>query len=189
VSASTSPRTRLLEAAADLFYRLGVTAVGVDAVSEAAHVSKRSLYQHFGSKDELVAEALRERAPTITARWLAAVDANAAPRRRILVVFDTLCSVSLEPGFRGCPFVNVATELADPTHPARAVARAAKQALRDFFRDNAAQAGATHPDTLADQLMMLFDGAMAQRLVGLDTDPVAAAQAAATLIDAAVDAP
>jgi AcrR family transcriptional regulator len=178
----------LLEAASDLFYRLGITAVGVDALSEAAHVSKRSLYQHFGSKDELVAEALRTRAPAIMARWLAAVDASARPRERILTVFETLRTLSLAPGFRGCPFVNVATELVDPTHPARAVARAAKQALHDFFRDNAAEAGAHHPDTLADQLTMLFDGAMAQRLVGLDIDPAAAAQAAAVLIDSAMAA-
>lgn len=185
-SASTPPpRDRLIEAAGDLFYREGVTAVGVDTVSEAAGVSKRSLYQHFGNKDELVAAALRAHAPAILARWLPAAGDHSPPRDRILGVFATLRVWSADPGFRGCPFVNIATELSDPAHPARAVARSAKQELRGFFRDEAARAGARQPDILADQLMMLFDGAIAQIVVGLDNDTAAADAAAATLCDAA----
>jgi AcrR family transcriptional regulator len=185
-STSAPPRTRLLDAAADLFYRYGVTTVGVDAVSAAAGVSKRTLYQHFGSKDELVAAALRTQAPAILARWLPEADDDSSPRAKVLAVFAALHASTVDPGFRGCPFVNVATELADAAHPARAVALATKRILRDYFRRHAAEAGADHPDTLADQLMMLFDGAIAQIVVGLDTDTAAAGRAAAVLLDSAV---
>jgi AcrR family transcriptional regulator len=187
-STSPPPRARLLDAAGDLFYRLGVTAVGVDAVSSAAGVSKRSLYQHFGSKDELVAAALLAHAPAILARWLPPED-DSPPRAKMLAVFQALSEWSVDPSFRGCPFVNVATELSDRAHPARTVAREAKQTLRRFFRDQAARAGLRNPDTLADQLMMLFDGAIAQVVVGLDRDTSAANHAAVTLIDAAVEPP
>jgi AcrR family transcriptional regulator len=179
----TSARTRLLDAAGDLFYRYGVTAIGVDTVSAAAGVSKRSLYQHFGSKDELVAAALSARSPAILARWLPQRPTRSSPRANILAVFTALHAFSADPEFRGCPFVNVATELPDATHPARAVALAGKQHLRDYFHGQAARAGATNPDTLADHLMMIFDGAIAQVLVGLDTDTAAATGAAEILLD------
>src|SRR5216683_7897469 len=113
-----SPRQRLLDAAADLFYRQGIGAVGVDLVTRAAGVSKRTLYQQFGSKDQLVAESLEARGTAILGMYLPADDDGAPARKQILAVFDGLRGWTASAGFRGCPFVNTATELADPGHPA-----------------------------------------------------------------------
>lgn len=179
------PRQRLLDAAADLFYRQGIGPVGVDLISDAAHVSKRTLYQQFGSKDQLVAEALSACGPAILARYLPETADAAPPREQIMAVFAALRGWSVASGFRGCPFVNVATELAEPHHPARAVARRFKQALRDFFAHQARRASVADPAALALQLMIVFDGSIAQVMTGLAPDTSAADATVAALLDAA----
>jgi len=185
-------RQRLLAAGSDLFYRHGICAVGVDLISDVAGVSKRTLYQQFGSKDQLVAECLRTSGADVLAHYLRGAGHDAPPRERVLGVFDGLAEWSRSEAFRGCPFVNTATELADPDHPARQVAREFKLMLRDFFAQEATRGGATNPVMLADQLLMVFDGALIQAVMGTaasgcdDRDAVPAARAAATaLMDAA----
>jgi AcrR family transcriptional regulator len=187
-----APRQRLLAAGSDLFYRYGIGAVGVDLISDTAGVSKRTLYQQFGSKDELVAECLRTSGADVVAHYLRGVTDEAPPRERILGVFDGLADWSRLDSFRGCPFMNTATELSDPGHPARQVAREFKLTLRDFFAREAKRGEATDPAMLADQLLMLFDGAMVQAVMGTaasgsgDRDIVPASLAAAgALMDAA----
>jgi AcrR family transcriptional regulator len=190
------PRQRLLAAGSDLFYRYGIGAVGVDLISDSAGVSKRTLYQQFGSKDELVAECLRAGGADVVAHYLRGATEDAPPRERILGVFDGLAEWSTLDSFRGCPFMNTATELTDPDHPARQVAREFKITLRDFFAGEASRGAATNPTMLADQLLMLFDGAMVQAVMGTaasgsgDRDIVPASMAAASaLMDAAHLAP
>jgi AcrR family transcriptional regulator len=190
------PRQRLLAAGSELFYRYGIGAVGVDLISDSAGVSKRTLYQQFGSKDGLVAECLRTSGGDVVAHYLRGVTEDAPPRERILGVFDGLAEWSRLDSFRGCPFMNTATELTDPDHPARQVAREFKLTLRDFFAREASRGQATDPAMLADQLLMLFDGAMVQAVMGTaasgsgDRDIVPASMAAASaLMDAAHLAP
>ena len=89
-SGTPSPRQRLLDAAADLFYRQGIGAVGVDLVSKAAGVSKRTLYQQFGSKDRLIAESLDARGDAILGLDIPAENPDAPARQQILAVFDGL---------------------------------------------------------------------------------------------------
>src|SRR5262249_58195426 len=121
VTTPTRPtaRQRLLGAAADLFYRQGIGAVGVGLVSKQAGVSKRTLYQQFGSKDRLIAASLDAHSCAIIGQHLPAEDPGAPPRHQLLAVFDGLSGGTASDTFRGCPFVNTATERAHPRHPAR----------------------------------------------------------------------
>jgi AcrR family transcriptional regulator len=183
------PRERLLRAAADLFYREGI-ATGVDKVCQAAGISKRSMYQLFETKDELVAESLARCGPAIVAGYFPAAGTEPAgkelsPRERILYVFERLEEAASGAGFAGCPFVNTALELKDPAHPASIVARRFKQRLTDYFAEQAALGGATDPETLAKQLTVVFDGSTARAVVhatGLDGLSLLTA---AALLDAA----
>ncbi|MGW3341681.1 TetR/AcrR family transcriptional regulator [Nonomuraea rubra] len=183
-AAPVSTRDRLLDAAAELFYREGV-GVGIDALCRRAGVSKRSMYQLFGSKDEVVAASLDRRAPAYQALLLPPADDDRPPRARILHVFERLEESAAEPDFRGCPFVAAAVEVKSPEHPASLVARRNKDALTAFFRREAERAGAADPALLGRQLTVAFDGASAQAVVqarGLDGLAVATA---AALLDAA----
>ena len=163
--AKASPRDRLVRAAADLFHREGITATGVERLCQAAGVSKRSMYQLFDTKDELVAESLAEHGRATVAAYLPEDTADLGPRERILYVFERLDEMSADSGFGGCPFVGTATELKDPAHPAVVVARSHKQRLTDFFAREAARAGASDPGTLGKQLTIVFDGAAARAVV------------------------
>ena len=183
-AAGPGPRERLLHAASELFYREGVGAVGVDRISERAGVSKRTLYQQFASKDDLVAASLRRAGPGILSAYLGAAERCAAPRTRILAVFEGLMTWSGSDGFRGCPFVNAATELADPAHPARAVARESKLHMQSFFKEQARLGGSPDPASLAIQLMIVFDGAMIQSVVHSRVVPETVRAAVEALLDA-----
>jgi AcrR family transcriptional regulator len=184
VTSTTPPRQRLLDAAADLFYSRGVGAVGVDTICAAACVSKRTLYQHFGSKDQLVAESLDTFGPAILEQYIAQTDPGAPPRDTITAVFNRVWAWSQSEQFRGCAFVNTAAELADPQHPARAVARHYKLRLRQFFVDQATRGNADNPERLGDQLVMLFDGAVITTLMQIVTRPESLMQAVTTLLNA-----
>jgi AcrR family transcriptional regulator len=183
MAAPPTARRKLLDTAAELFYREGIGPTGVDRISAAAGVSKRSLYQHFAGKDALVAAALAEHGPAILERYIPADDSEASPRQKILSVFDALGRWSQAPDFRGCPFVNAAAELASPDHPARAVARDYKLRLARYFARQAEIGGARDPEALAEQLLMLFDGATSQALIKSSPVPDSARTAAEILLD------
>lgn len=154
------PRERLLAAASDLFYRYGIRAVGVDAIAEAAGTNKMTLYRHFASKDELVAEYLRgfardadyfwsqleidhpEDAPARLQAWLRAMGGKLSKRDE-----------------RGCAFCNAAVELPERGHPARRVIETHKTAQRDRLVKLCAAVGLAQPESLADELFLLFEGA------------------------------
>jgi AcrR family transcriptional regulator len=184
VTDTPTPRQRLLDAATDLFYRQGIGAVGVDLVSKAAGVSKRTLYQQFGSKDRLIAESLDAHGDAILGLYIPAEDPDAPARQQILAVFDGLRGLTMEETFRGCPFVNTATELSDPGHPARRIARHYKLKLRDYFASQAERGQAKDPQRLADQLIVVFDGAIVQAVMGTAQHLDAARTAVEVLLDA-----
>lgn len=183
-TATASPRDRLLDAAAELFYREGVH-VGVEALCKAAGVSKRSMYQLFAGKDELISASLERSAPGYTAVTVPPEDDGRAPRERMLQVFRNLEELAARPGYQGCPYVATATELKAADHPASRVARRHKDALTGFFRREAELGGAKDPELLARQLTIVFDGAGARAVVqGAGIDGLAVATAGA-LLDAA----
>ncbi|WP_406432062.1 TetR/AcrR family transcriptional regulator [Streptomyces sp. NBC_00631] len=162
-----STRDRLLEAAAALTYRDGVI-IGVDTLCKAAGVSKRSLYQLFESKDELLAASLEERSAAFVTSLLPATDDSHSPRERILHVFDQLERQAGMPGFQGCRYLAAQIELKDQNHPASRVAHRVKANLTSFFRAEAERGGASDPDLLARQLILVFDGASARAGIGAD---------------------
>jgi len=180
-------RQRVLRAAGDLFYAEGITASGVDRVAAAAGISKRTLYKQFGSKDALVTACLLARDAPIRANFTRGAEASSDdPRGQLEALFVVLTGWFDRPGFRGCPYVNAAAELPDADSPARQVARDHKGELRGWVRDRARAAGLADPEGLSWQLMALFDGAIAQRLVlGRDAPAEPVRAAASTLLDAA----
>ncbi|WP_335992127.1 TetR/AcrR family transcriptional regulator [Glycomyces sp. MUSA5-2] len=179
-----SPRERLLDAAAALTYREGVN-IGIDALCKAAGVSKRSMYQLFSSKDELLAASLERRSSSYVAGLLPTADADIGPREQITHVFDQVASQSTAPEFRGCPYLSAEIELKNPDHPASRVAREVKGNLTAYFRAAAEQGGASDPDLLARQLTLVFDGASARAGIGAEHLDGLLAPTVAALLDAA----
>ncbi|MFD7378884.1 MULTISPECIES: TetR/AcrR family transcriptional regulator [Streptomyces] len=178
------PRERLLDAAATLAYRDGVS-VGVEALCKAAGVSKRSMYQLFGSKDGLLAASLERRAADFPVRFLPGPDDERSARERILYVFERVESQAALPEYLGCPYLAVQIELKDEGHPASRVARRVKENLMAFFRSEAARGGANDPDLLARQLTLVFDGASARAGIKVDDLSGLVAPTLNALLDAA----
>jgi AcrR family transcriptional regulator len=170
---------RIMHAADRLFYRKGIRAVGVDTVAAEAGISKRSLYDTFPSKDALVAAYLRQRIQPLPA-------SDQPPAAQVLALFDHLHARFAKGDFRGCPFVNAVTELADDCEMARAIALDFKEQRRQYIASLLALAGASDSDALASQIALLYEGAIASMLVR--QDPAVAIQArnaAAVLMQAA----
>ena len=154
------PRERILAAASDLFYRLGVRAVGVEAIAEAAGTNKMTLYRHFASKDELVAEYLRCLARDAGKFWddLAAAH-QGDPRAQLTGWLAAMQAHVLDADQRGCALANAAIELPEKEHPARRVIEAFKSAQRDRLVVLCAATGIAEPELLADELFLLLEGA------------------------------
>lgn len=176
--------------AAELFYEVGVTATGVDAVVARSGVSKPTLYRHFGSKPALVAAVLadaHERRQRALVDYLEAHPAS--PQERPLVVFDWLGAWHASEGHRGCAFLNAAAELPGAGEPARGVIAAHKGWLRGYLAELCAQAGVDDPDGLAYALLLLVDGANARVLVDGDLTAATRARGAAERLLAAHGSP
>jgi AcrR family transcriptional regulator len=183
--AASTTRERLLDAAAELVYRDGV-GIGVEALCKAAGVSKRSMYQLFESKDELLAASVERRAERTAAEVMPPAGSALSPRERILYVFARLEALAPQPAYLGCPYLVVQVELKDAEHPASRVARRVKQELEAFFREQARLGGAADPELLGRQLILLFDGASARAGIRADTlDSGLATSMANALLDAA----
>lgn len=170
---------RILEVASALFYERGLHAVGVDTIAAESGVTKRTLYDRFGSKDGLVLAYLAERDRRWRARVDAAVDAAAPdPTSQVDAVFAVLAAWTAE-NDRGCSFVNAAAELPDPGHPARALIREEKQWLRERFARMLADGGIPDAESLAATLLLLHEGAFVVLSAGQDPDAVAQARRSA----------
>ncbi|WOF24619.1 helix-turn-helix domain containing protein [Microbacterium betulae] len=164
--ALTAGARRILEVASDLFYRRGIHAVGVDTIAAESGVTKRTLYDRFGSKDGLVEAYLQARHQ----RWWERMERRLAehPASRVLAVWDSYTQ-DAESSDRGCAFINAAGEL-PVDHRGHRVIRAHKQAVRrrlaDLIRTDHPEAG--DADTAADLVFLLLEGAIAHR--GIDGD-------------------
>ena len=154
------PRERILAAASDLFYRLGIRAVGVEAIAEAAGTKKMTLYRHFSSKDELVAEYLRCLASEAARLWDALAAAHPAdPRAQLIGWLRSMEAHVIDADQRGCALANAAIEIPEKDHPARKVIEAFKAAQRDRLIALCAAAGVAEPELLAEELFLLLEGA------------------------------
>jgi AcrR family transcriptional regulator len=154
------PRARILAAAAELFYRQGIRAVGVEAIAEAAGTNKMTLYRHFASKDELVAEYLRQSANVADGCWARLAQAHPGePLAQICMWLEEMAGHLAKPDERGCALANAAIELPDKDHPARRVIEEYKRAQRMRLVRLSEEAGLTEPEMLADELHLLLEGA------------------------------
>ena len=179
------PRARLLEAADQLFYEEGIHTVGIDRLLERAGVAKASLYSTFGSKDALIGEYLAARLERRRLRVETALAKHHSPRARILAIFDVLGERVAEKDFRGCAFLRAAAE-GQPNERVDAVCDEARRWVKSLFLELATSAGARAPERLAQQLVMLYDGAIVTAQMDGDLDaPRAARETAAALLDQA----
>lgn len=181
---STDTRRRLVEAADKLFYGQGIQAVGVDAVAHAAGVTKRTLYYHFKSKDELIAAYLEARDLPTLARYRGMIPGKAVPAAgQISGIFEQMEKNAKDPKWRGCSFVRAASEFAGSIgHPARIVASRHKKRFEYWLEEMLAAEGVKDATSLARQIMVLFDGAVTQILIHRDTSYAQEAGAAALML-------
>lgn len=158
-TALTPAAQRILDTAAELFYARGIHAVGVDTIAAESGVTKRTLYDRFGSKDGLLVTYLEQR----DRRWRALIESRLTDRtdpvERVLTPFDVLPEW-LPDSSRGCSFINAFAELPEPEHPGRQVIVAEKTWLYDLFDRLLNDAGATDHETVAAQLLSLHEGAI-----------------------------
>ena len=155
-----SARERILATASDLFYREGIRAIGVDTVVEQSGVSKTSLYRVFESKDALISAFAAEKDRLFWAWWDRIEEQHAGDPGALL---EALLSGIAEriglPTYRGCPFLNLATEFPDDDHPGRVAARGNKEELRARLANIVAKLGVGDPNRTASQIALLINGA------------------------------
>jgi AcrR family transcriptional regulator len=174
-------REHILKVADRLFYEQGIRGIGVNAIAAEAGISKKTLYQHFPSKDELVVAYLRGRfRPLPEASYK-------PPAQQILANLEWIArSLAGAENFRGCAFLNAIAELGCENGEARALAVSYKESRRIWYRELLSKLDVDDPDTLATQLSLLVDGAYAAALIRKDQQPMQSAIAAArTLLKAA----
>ncbi len=191
MKAEASPKERLFQTAARLFFRHGYRAVGVDTLAAESGIGKMTLYRHYPSKDDLIVAYLQESDRDFWAKFEKLTEAATAPREKLLAYFQGLQAYVVTPACHGCPFLNVATEYPETGFPGHEVALRHKQAVRARFEQLAQAAGARQPEALASALVLLMDGAyMAARMFGGSPGNPAAnvAEVARQLIDAQVKA-
>ena len=184
-----STRDRIITAASKLFYSEGIRSVSVDAVAEKAGVTKRTLYYHFASKDELLEAYLRERdQPNLAAfrRWYDETEGDVAEKVR--GIFRNLAARASHPKWKGCGFLRTSAELVNmPGHPAMKTGAAHKKRLEGWIGDMLEANGVTDASTLARQVILLLDGSFAVVLLHRDPSYMeTAGEAAYALISAAV---
>jgi len=180
-------RARILGAARELFADPGINATGIADIVERARVSRRTLYQHFASKDDLIVAYLRELAAdpeTMPQRLLERDDLTA--RARLLEMFGALGDGPRP--LRGDPFLAAAVELADPDHPGRRVIARRQGQLGELLGEVCREAGAGQAEVLGRRLLVLYAGGAAAVLAADDPRPAAEATAIARiLLEAAID--
>jgi AcrR family transcriptional regulator len=162
-----SVRDRILDTAATLFYSEGVRAVGVDLVVEHSGVAKTSLYRHFSTKDDLVVAFLERDDRAYWSAWdeITAKFKN-SPGAELEAHVRWIAQYIARPSFRGCPFINVLTEFPEANHPARGVALGHKAELRRRVLNMTKAMGVAKPAPMADQLVLLIDGAYVNGQMG-----------------------
>jgi AcrR family transcriptional regulator len=173
MAAVTSPvRERLIETASELFYAQGLRAVSADKIIERVGTTKVTFYRHFRTKDDLVLAYLQGRA-AIERDGIGAAIAHAGgdPETALRLISEGIGAVACRPGFRGCPFINAAAEYPDPDSPVRRVVDEHRAWYRTTFEQLIAPLGLPDQAAVADELMLLRDGAMVAGYLG---DPAAA---------------
>jgi AcrR family transcriptional regulator len=162
-----TPKEKLFQTAARLFYQHGYRAIGVDTIAAESGIGKMTLYRHYPSKDDLIVAYLRDSNRDFWDQFEQVTKDTPAPGEKLLAFFVALQSYVLSPDCYGCPFINVAAEYPEPDYGGHLVALEHKQSVLKRFRQLSEEAGAHQPDALANALFLLMDGAyLAARMFG-----------------------
>jgi AcrR family transcriptional regulator len=182
--ARLSTRDRILDAASLLFYREGIRAVSLDVIAAKAGVTKKTLYYHFRSKDDLIVGYLTSRdQPNLTlfAKWYDEAKGGAA--NRTAEIFRQVGRHARHPRWKGCGFLRTVAELANmPGHPARRIGAAHKKKFEEWLAQRYAESGLANPNTIARAVALLMEGAFAAMLIHRDPAYADAAAEAARLL-------
>jgi AcrR family transcriptional regulator len=183
--ADRSARDRILDTASELFYRDGYHAVGIDTIVERSGVAKMTLYRHFPSKDELIAAYLGRANAEFTV-WLEAAMAGARdPEAKLVAAFRATAKLATSARCLGCTFQAAASEFPELDHPGHRVALEHKERILARLAGLARDARLRSPDVLAEQLLLLMDGAwVAARMFGPNSHASSVDEAARALIAA-----
>lgn len=183
-----APKDKVFQTAARMFYKHGYRAIGVDTLAAESGIGKMTLYRHYPTKDDLIVAYLQDSNELFWSNFEEITKDASTARGKILAFFEALQEYVQSPSCYGCPFLNVATEYPETDYPGHQVAIDHKQSVRARLRQLAKQAGAKKPAVLADQLVLLMDGAyMASRTFGAKNPAAHVAQAAQVLIDSALE--
>ncbi|HEY3432480.1 MAG TPA: TetR/AcrR family transcriptional regulator [Rhodocyclaceae bacterium] len=187
VTAAADAQSQILAAVDELFYREGARAVGVDTVVKRAGVNKMSLYRQFESKDGLLLHYLARRDEKFWSYFDASLAKHpGAPKQQLLQFMADLAKRAQRPDYRGCPFVNIAAEFPDRSHPARQAVAANKTRLLTQLQELAEAANAKDAPGLARMLLLLIEGAYtASQTCAADNHVLAALAPAAEVLIAA----
>jgi AcrR family transcriptional regulator len=186
---TSSRREHLIDTAIELFGEHGFHATGIDTILEKAGVSKKTLYHHFRSKDELILAALRKYDGLFRNNFMRQVEALAdSPRDRLLAIFDVGEQWFQQNNFYGCMFINAIGEYSQSDSAIRDVCREFKGLVRSYIQSICEKAGARDPAALAEELALLFEGAIVTAQISLDNSRAArvAKTAATALIEQAL---
>lgn len=189
-SEDLSPKHKLFQTAARLFFQRGYRAVGVDTIAAESGIGKMTLYRHFSSKDDLINAFLQESDRDFWDHFEQNIQGAKTPRDKLIAFFQGLQDYVTSPACYGCAFINLAGEYPEPEYAGHKIALEHKQAVRARFLQLAREAGASQPEALADGLLLIMDGAyIAARMYGATAENPAAhvAEAVAHLIDAYCD--
>ncbi|MEX1071997.1 MAG: TetR/AcrR family transcriptional regulator [Anaerolineales bacterium] len=179
-----TPKKRLLQTAEKMFYRYGYRAIGVDAISAESGIGKMTLYRHFQTKDDLIAEYLQDNNENFWKLFEEVTGWTKDPREKLMAFFQALGEYVNDPQCYGCPHLNVSVEYPQSGYAGHKIALAHKLSVRKRFQELAESAGTHDPEQLANQLVLLMDGAyMAARVYGASNPGGSVASAAKTLIE------
>ncbi len=183
-------RQQLVDTAIELFNAHGFHGVGIDRIAEEAHVTKKTMYHHFRSKDELILAALRHKDGLFRNEFMKAVEASGdTPREKLLAIFDVAQAWFRDDGFYGCMFVNAVGEYSEPGSPIRAACADFKRQMLGYIEELAREAGVANPREIAASLAILLEGAtVTAQVFGDPGSAKTARDAAAVLIDQALSA-
>ncbi len=164
-----SKREQIINVALGLFYKNGFNATGVEKIREAANVSKKTLYNHFTSKDELILTVLRRRDEQFRNGFMRSVERlGSTPLERLEAIFDTADEWFNSKDFCGCMFINASAEFSEADNPCHVIAAEHVRLMSDYIKDLAEKSGARDPGELAEQIFLLMQGATVQAHVSGD---------------------
>ncbi|SFN73489.1 transcriptional regulator, TetR family [Pseudonocardia ammonioxydans] len=170
---TAGPAQRLLDAAARLFDREGIRAVGIDRILATAGVARASLYQHYGSKDALVTAYLERADRNDRSRYRQSVRGlDDDPLGRIRAAFDLAAAAARRRGYRGCLYLNAATEFPGPASPVAAVVAEHRARQRTVFREALVQLGHPDPDETTARIQLVYDGGLAGSKAERSSEPI-----------------